>query len=192
MLDDSAARWLLVLHTALGVSAVAAATHLALWLRKYIRGQAGKRRSVIRFAWLVLGLQLGAFAAGNIMYPTFKVEVRSAYLENASAVASSQTAHQRELARTAAREDADPPAAPATAEMVKHAAQAARWFDVKEHWIALGIFTSAALLLVLSLWRPEDDGLAIAPIATGLAWITAGTVWLGAIIGVLTAAWRAV
>jgi hypothetical protein len=192
VLADSAARWLLVLHTALGVAAVASATHLVVWLRRYLRGQAGRRRSVIKFAWLTLALQLGAFACGNLMYPTYKVEVRTAYLESASAVASAQTAHDRELARIAAREGSEAPAGAATADLVRRAAQAARWFDVKEHWIALGIFASAALVLVLSLWAPERDGNAIAPIASGLAWLIAGTVWLGAIIGVLTAAWRAV
>ena len=191
MLTDSAARWLLVLHTGLGVAAVGAATHLVIWLRRYVRGQQG-RRAVVRFAWLVLALQLGAFALGNLMYPTYKVEVRTAYLENASAVASAATAHGKELARVAAREGAEAPAQTATGELVRRAAQAARWFDVKEHWIALGIVASGALLLILALWDPARDGRTIAPMVTGLAVIVAGTVWLGAIVGVLTASWRAV
>lgn len=190
MLTDSAARWLLVLHTGLGVAAVGAATHLVIWLRRYVRGQQG-RRAVVRFAWLVLALQLGAFALGNLMYPTYKVEVRTAYLENASAVASAATAHGKELARVAAREGAEAPAQTATGELVRRAAQAARWFDVKEHWVALGAFVAAALVLVLSLWDPRE-GSAIAPIVVGLAGISCGTLWLAAIIGVLTAAWRAV
>jgi len=186
VLADSAARWLLVLHTALGVAAVGAATHLWLWLRRYLHGQHGLRRSVVRFAWLVLALQLAAFACGNAMYPTYKVEVRAAYLENATAIAATQTAHVRELERLGAREQPT-----ATAELVRRAAAAARWFDVKEHWVALGILVSAALVLVLALWRP-DDGPAIAPIVLGLATIAAATLWLAAIIGVLTASWRAV
>ena len=78
MLTDAAARWVLVLHTALGVACVGAATHLVLWLRHYLRGQHGRRRAVVRFAWIVLALQVGAFVAGNVMYPTYKVEVRAA------------------------------------------------------------------------------------------------------------------
>ena len=70
-------------------------------------------------------------------------------------------------------------------------AKAARWFDVKEHWIALGILLSAAVLLVLSFWRLED-GAVLSPIVLTMATIAAGTTWFGAIIGVLTAAWRAV
>jgi hypothetical protein len=192
MLDESAARWLLVLHTALGVSAVAAGTHLVIWLRRYLRGDPGRRRAVIKFAWSFLALQTAAFVAGNVMYPTYKVEVRSAYLENAAAIGADYSSRTDERARVAAREHAAPSEDAATADVVRRMAKAARWFDVKEHWIALGILVSAALVLMLALWDPQRDGPVLAPIVTTLAVIAAGTVWLGAIIGVLTAAWRAV
>jgi len=45
---------------------------------------------------------------------------------------------------------------------------------------------------VLSLWDPRDGGAVIAPFVLALAAIAAGTAWFGAIVGVLTAAWRAV
>jgi hypothetical protein len=192
VLTESVARWILVLHTLVGVAAVGAATHLVIWVRRYVRGQSGRKRAVIRFAWIVLVLQLGAFIAGNVMYPTYKVQVRTAYLENASAITASEQAKERELARVAAREGAETPQPTATVEIVKRAAQAARWFDVKEHWVALGLFVSVALILILSLWEPKRDGGVITPIVMSLAVIVAGTVWLGAIIGVLTASWRAV
>lgn len=174
MLSLSAARWLLVLHTGLGVAAVAAGTHLVIWLRRYLRG-AQSRRAVVKFAAIFVALQVAAFVAGNVMYPTYKVEVRTAYLENPRAIAADH-----------------PGPASATEELVKSAAQAARWFDVKEHWIALGLFASAAVLLILAFWDPARDGAGFAPIVVGLAAIACATVWLGAIIGVLTAAWRAV
>jgi hypothetical protein len=192
VLSESAARWLLVLHTALGVAAVGAATHLLLWTRRYVRGAAGKRRAVVRFAWLVLALQLAAFACGNLMYPTYKVEVRTAYLENSSAIIAETAARNQQLGKLVEREHAPAIEPTATAELVRRAAAAARWFDVKEHWVALGMFAAAALLLVLALWDPHRDGAAIGPIVVGLAGIVAGTLWLAAIIGVLTAAWRAV
>jgi hypothetical protein len=192
VLTESAARWMLVLHTIVGVAAVGAATHLVLWLRKYVRGQTAKRRAVIRFAWLVLALQLSAFVAGNVMYPTYKVEVRAAYLENASAITAAEQAKARELDKIALREGAQTHEPTATVEIVKRAAQAARWFDVKEHWVALGLFVSAALILILWLWDPKGEGGVVAPIVMSLAVIAAGTVWLGAIVGVLTASWRAV
>jgi hypothetical protein len=192
VLTEAAARWVLVLHTALGVAAVGAATHLVIWLRRYLRGQAGRRRSVIRFTWIVLLLQIGAFVAGNVMYPTYKVEVRAAYLENAAAITADRAARDKELARVVAREGSAPYAQPATQEMVRRAAAAARWFDIKEHWISLGIFVSLALLVVLSVWEPKRDGGSIGSIVLILGVLTAGTIWFGAIVGVLTASWRAV
>lgn len=192
MLTEAAARWLLVLHTALGVAAVGAATHLVLWLRRVLRGELGRLRAVRRFAWLLLALQLAAFAAGNAMYPTYKVEVRAAYLENSTAIVADQDSHDRALERVAARERARPPAPTATGQLVRRAAAAARWFDVKEHWIALGLLGSLGLVLVLGFWDPRTGGRELAPVILGLAAIVAATLWIGAVIGVLTASWRAV
>ena len=192
MLTEAAARWMLVLHTALGVAAVGAATHLVLWSRGFLRGSFGRLRAARRFAWIALVLQLLAFAAGNTMYPTYKVEVRAAYLENREAIAAQQEAAQRQLERVAAQEGARAAQPGATSELVRRAAQAARWFDVKEHWVALGILASLGLVLVLAFWDPRTAGRELAPVVFGLAIVVAGTVWLGAVIGVLTASWRAV
>jgi len=191
VLTEAAARWMLVLHTALGVAAVGAATHLVLWSRGFLRGRFHRLRAVRRFAWILLVLQTLAFVAGNAMYPTYKVEVRTAYLENSEAIATDQTAHQRQLDRITTRAHAQPIAPTATGELVRRAAAAARWFDVKEHWVALGILASLALVLVLAFWDPRTSRELI-PVLFGLAILVAATVWLGAIIGVLTAAWRAV
>ena len=192
MLTETAARWVLVLHTALGVAAVGAATHLVIWLRRYVRGNHGKRRAVWRFALYSLILHVAAFAAGNVVYPTYRVEVRSAYLEIAGVIVADQDVRARELDKIAAREGSPSRELAPTNEVVKRAAKAARWFDVKEHWVALGMLASFALLLVLSFWDPRRDGTALASVVIGLAVVIAGTVWLGAIVGVLTSAWRAV
>jgi len=192
VLTEAAARWMLVLHTALGVAAVGAATHLVLWSRGFLRGSFGRLVAARRFAWIALVLQLLAFAAGNAMYPTYKVEVRTAYLENREAIATQHDHHQRQLERVAEREGVQPTQPSATTEIVRRAAQAARWFDVKEHWVALGILASLGLVLVLAFWDPRTAGRELAPVVFGLALIVAGTVWLGAVIGVLTASWRAV
>ena len=172
MLSLSAARWLLVLHTGLGVAAVAAGTHLVIWLRRYLRGTRS-RRAVVKFAAIFVALQVAAFVAGNVMYPTYKVEVRAAYLENPRALA------------------ADHPAS-ATEELVRSAAQAARWFDVKEHWVALGLVVAAALVLMLTVWDPKRDGPALGRITFGLALVACVTLWLAAVIGVVTTSWKAV
>jgi hypothetical protein len=192
VLTEAAARWMLVLHTALGAAAVGAATHLVVWSRGFLRGEFGRLRAVRRFARIVLVLQLAAFAAGNVMYPTYKVEVRGAYLENSTAVVADQDSHQRALERIAAREGARAPAPTDVEVLVRHAAGAARWFDIKEHWIALGILASLGLVLVLAFWDPRTGARELVPVVFGLAVIIAGTLWLGAVIGVATASWRAV
>lgn len=192
MLTEAAARWVLLLHTALGVAAVGAATHLVLWSRGFLRGSFGRLRAVRRFAWIVLVLQVLAFAAGNVMYPTYKVEVRAAFLENREAIIAEQAARQAQLERVAGREAARAPEASPTGELVRRGASAARWFDIKEHWIALGILASLALVLVLGFWNPGTGARELVPIVLGLELIVAGTVWLGAVIGVLTTTWRAV
>jgi hypothetical protein len=191
MLTPSAARWLLVLHTGLGVAAVAAGTHLVVWMRRWLRG-AQSRRSVVKFAVIFCALQTAAFVAGNVMYPTYRVEVRAAYLENPAAVAAEAATHESAVSELVTAQHGEAREAPVTTELVRRAAQAARWFDVKEHWIALGLFASAAVLLILAFWDPARDGAGFAPIVVGLASIACATVWLGAIIGVLTAAFRAV
>jgi len=192
VLTENAARWMLVLHTALGVAAVGAATHLVIWLRRYVRGNYGKRRAVRRFAAYALVLHVGAFLAGNIMYPTYRIEVRTAYLENAGVIVGDQTQRASELDKIAAREGSPSRELAPTHEVVKRAAKAARWFDVKEHWVALGMLASLALVLVLAFWDPSRDGTGLASIVIGLSVVIAGTVWLGAIVGILTSAWRAV
>jgi hypothetical protein len=191
MLSEAAARWLLVVHTVLGAAAVGAATHLVIWTRRLVRGEVGRRRAVRRFAWIVLACQAAAFLAGNAMYPTYKVEVRTAYLENREAITADQAAHQAQIDRVAAHEGAPAPELSATGGVIKRAAAAARWFDVKEHWVALGLLASLALVLTLAFWDPKASP-ELASIVLGLTIVVAGTVWLGAIIGIVTASWRAV
>ena len=190
MLTEAAARWLLVAHTIVGAAAVGAATHLVIWTRR-LRVEPGRLRAVRRFAWIVLACQAAAFLAGNAMYPTYKVEVRAAYLENREAITADQATRQTQLARIAAHENAPAPEPSATGTLIKRAAAAARWFDVKEHWVALGILASLALVLTLAFWDPKASP-ELGSVVLGLTIVIAGTVWLGAIIGILTASFRAV
>lgn len=192
MLSEPVARWMLVLHTALGVAAVGAATHQVLWARDLLRGKFGRLRAIRRFSWILIVLQLAGFLAGNIMYPTYKVSVRTAYLENPEALIADHAARDAELARIAEREAAPAPERRVTRDLVKRAASAWRWFDVKEHWIALGVLAQLAFVLVLAFWDPREGARELVPIVFGLALLIAATLWLAAIIGVLTAAWRAI
>ena len=189
------ARWLLVLHTALAVAAVGAATHLVLWMRYYWRGQLGRHKAIRRFAMISLALHFAAFAAGNVIYPTYRIAVRAEYLEVPTALAAESAQRAEARARSlhlSAEEAAALDTSEASRARVIAAGKAVRWFDVKEHWLALGLFVSAGLALLLWRWEPRRDGMAVAPIAMGLAICAALTLWAGAIIGVLTSAWRAV
>lgn len=189
------ARWLLVLHTAIAVAAVGAATHLVLWIRFYWKGQLGRHRAIRKFAVISLALHFAAFVAGNVIYPTYRIAVRAEYLEEPGRIVEDATAAAQARARSL-HADSEAVAALDTSEASRKkviaAGKAVRWFDVKEHWLALGLFASIALTLLLLRWDPRRDGMAIAPIAMGLAVCVALTLWAGAVIGVLTSAWRAV
>jgi DMSO reductase anchor subunit len=192
VLSETAARWGLVLHAVLGAAAVGAATHLVLWMRKYIRGEHDRRRAVRRFAWYAVILHALAFTAGNIVYPTYRVEIRAAYLEHPARMADDREARDEALAKLAARENTQPYAQQPMEQVTRRASTAVKAFDIKEHWTALGLFASLALALTLAFWDPKTDGPALKPVVMGLSLLVAGTVWLGAIIGVLTSAWRGV
>lgn len=195
MFWEEHARLLLLVHTALAVAAVGAATHLAIWMRSYWGGKAQRHPAVRRFALLVVILHAAALLVGNAMYPTYRVRVRAEYLENPTAVASEHGARAAASAqlRGASSEQLEPRDASRARALA--AVKAARWFDAKEHWLALGLLAAVALALLVWRWDPRrDEGSvrAIGPVAALLATYVAMTLWFGAIIGVLTSAWRAV
>src|ERR1043165_4699276 len=173
---------MLVLPPALGVAAVGAATHLVLWSRGFLRGSFGRLRAARRFAWIVLALQLAAFAAGNVMYPTYKVEVRTAYLENREAIVAAQAAEQSQLERIAAREGTHAGQPTGPAQLARRPARVAGWFDVKEHWVALGLLPSLGLVLALAFWDPKTAGREAAPAGVRLPGAGAGARGLRAVL----------
>jgi hypothetical protein len=199
ILDAGPARWLLVLHTALGVAAVAASTHLCVWLVRYLRGASGRRRAVKRFALYAVVLQAAAFLVGNLAYPTYKTHVRAEYLDSPDAIAAVAEAQIRSAAATRARALGQPPHRLTDGEVARQSAglataadHIARWFDSKEHWVAVGLALAIAVLALLRAWDPERDGRAPAPFVVMAAFGACGTLWYAAIIGVLTATWRAI
>ncbi len=197
------ARLLLILHTALAVGAVAASTHVVLWMRGYLSGDYRRHRGVQRLSLYAALLFAAAFVAGNLMYPTYKVQVRAEYLESGGTVIRDRA--ERDQARAQVRERYNearvrrgaeplpPLAAPAAAgDITRDAAKVARWFDVKEHWLALGLMLAVAVAVMARVWDPRRRGAGIAPAVFALAVGAALTGWIGAIIGVVVSSHRAV
>lgn len=210
MFAEEWATSLLVLHTVLAAAVVGASTHLVLWMRGYLRGQYTRHRAIKRFALYSAVLFLATFIVGNVIYPTYKVRVKAEYLEDPAAVsrdlASRDEARIKVIERhlrdvqskgdpiPAALEGAGATEAPGNGRAVPgETERIGRWFDVKEHWISMGLILSFALYGLLRFWNPsKDGGEVIAPIVFLMAAGAAGTAWLGAVIGIVVASYRAI
>lgn len=199
MFAEPAARWLLLLHTALAVAAVGASTHLVLWLRPYLRGSFARRPAVRRFGVITAVLYTATFVVGNLAYPTYKVRVKTEYLQDPSALTAdvARRADQRAATEARYRGAAIPPPSEAaiaveSASVPRAAEKVARWFDTKEHWVAMGLILSLACMVLLLTWDPRRDGGEPAPFVFLLALGACGALWLGAIVGVVTSSWRAI
>jgi hypothetical protein len=196
---EGAARWLLVLHTVVAIAAVGSATHLVLWLRPYLRGTFTRQRAVKRFGVLTAALFAAAFVLGNVIYPIYKVRVKVEYLQNPSALQQDAALRLDHRAAVEARyrgAEVAPPSEAAIAArthgLPRSAEKMARWFDVKEHWVAMGLPLALGCMVLLLAWDPRRDGPGPATIVFLLALGAAATLWLGAIIGVITSSWRAI
>jgi uncharacterized membrane protein YciS (DUF1049 family) len=199
MFLEGAARWLLVLHTAVAVATVGSATHLVLWLRPYLRGAYTRQRAVKRFSVITAALFATTFVLGNLIYPIYKVRVKVEYLQNPGALQQDAALRLDQRAATEARYRGTAVAAPGEAAIAaqthglpRSAEKVARWFDVKEHWVAMGLPLAVGCMILLLVWDPRRDGSGPATPIFLLALGAAATLWLGAIIGVITSSWRAI
>jgi hypothetical protein len=199
ILTAGAARWLLVLHTVVAVAAVGASTHLCLWLARYLRGAHGLRRAVRKFAVLAAALHGLAFVIGALAYPTYKTQVRIQYFDDADALTAAVVARDQAAAALQTRLTGHPVPAASPAQLARETAaavdgadQIARWFDTKEHWAALGLALARACAALLLTWSPARDGMAPALMVRLCALGACGSLWFSAIVGVLTASWRAI
>ena len=197
MLSAAVARWLLVAHAVLAVALVGAATHWLLWLVKLRRGQPGRMRSVRRFGVIAMTLYVATMAVGLVVYPTYKARVKLEFLTRPAAVAADVRTRLVEGEALAARVEGRPArevtdvALEARArEASRRAVRIARWFDVKEHWVALGLALGLAALVAIRAWRPREDGPGPGGFALGAVAGTAAIVWLAAVIGLVTTATR--
>jgi hypothetical protein len=110
--------------------------------------------------------------------------VRAEYFDNSQAIAEEaklRAANHRALGVA-------PPPMPA---VVMSLSPIARLFDIKEHWVALGCMASVALWILSRKLHPKDER-RVLPLYIGLSVVQCSTAWFGAIVGLVTASYRAV
>lgn len=191
MFAEAWARPLLILHAIVAVAAVGAATHAWLWLRRYVRTGA-RGRATRRFSTIAFGLTAATFVLGLIVYPTYRTRVRAEYLDDP--VAITDAVRSELAARARAADLAEPDEATVLAQArarTDEAAAAVRWFDVKEFVALIGLLLAGGLALCLWAWEPAATP-AIGRWVLRLALGSAACGWFAAVVGFLTAAWRAV
>lgn len=197
-LEDQA-RLVTIVHAILGGALVAVTTHLVVWMRGYRRGHFERHRGVRRLALIAALLYVASFAFGNLLYPTYKIKVRGEFLDSGTGVVGDY--RERRSAQRRFREhhySEQSPARPAidnsgTADRLPlSTARVARWFDVKEHCVALAMLLAIALATILWVWDPRRHPGAICPIIMAMAVVTASTAWFAAVVGLVTTSYRSV
>jgi hypothetical protein len=193
-LEDQA-RLVTVVHAVLGGALVAATTHLVVWMRGYRRGRFERHRGVRRLALAAALLYLASFAFGNLLYPTYKIKVRGEYLDSGTGVVSDY--RERRRATQTFRTRYYPTQTPASDSGIadrlpSRAAKLARWFDVKEHCVALAMFLAVALASILWVWDPRRHSSTICPIVMTMAVVTSSAAWFAAVVGLITTSYRSV
>lgn len=213
MLFEDYSLVLLIGHAVAALGCVALTTHLSFWLAYRSRGTRS-HRSTRRFGIWAAAAYATTMLLGLALYPTYKVRVRSEYLDNPGALsrATEERARAARLAEARDRESkrfrsgdvghSEPLAEPdaedralvlAKAEAsIARGAKLARWFDVKEHWSALGLMLACALALLLWVEPSEESQRTVSRMTWGLAVVSAALAWFAAVVGVIVAAARSV
>lgn len=181
---EPVARPLLVVHIVAAAVLVGSTTHHLLWCRHYLRGSFSRAKAERRFATIVACAFVTTFVVGNLLYPTYKVRVRAEYFDNPGAVAD-------EVKLRDAQHKLVGVASPPTPTVVPSLSPIARLFDVKEHWVALGCAAAVALWILSRRAHPKDEPRTLW-LYVGLSAFCCGSAWLGAIVGVVVASYRAV
>lgn len=183
---ESVARPLMVVHAVAAAVLVAASTHHVVWCRGYLRGQFGRYKGERRFALIACVAFVITFILGNLLYPTYKVRVRAEYFDNPQAVAAEvRLRGEQHAAIDSAR------VAPESTGLGASLSSIGHLFDVKEHWVALGCAASLILLLLSRFSHPKEHP-RTTPLYLGLALAVCATAWVGAIVGLVVASYRAV
>jgi len=178
------ARPLLVCHAIAAAVLVGASTHHLLWCRHYLFGRYGRIQAEKRFATITACAFVTTFVLGNLLYPTYKVRVRAEYFDNPAAIAEEVKLREEQHRLVGIAATAPSPVVPALTSI-------ARIFDIKEHWVALGCAASLALWILSRRAHPREQR-GVLPLYLGLAAVQCGTAWFGAVVGLVTASFRAV
>jgi hypothetical protein len=196
-MDVATARWLLIAHGIVAAAAVASTTHWCVWLWPFVRGRYTKVPATRRFGIIAMSLYLVAATGGMLLYPTYKARVKLEFLTSSRAVLDDASAriHAAEELRARAAGVAPRTLDPAAVlsesrDAPDRAEKVARWFDVKEHWVALGLLLGLGTMAALLAWDPRRDGRAALPFVCLGALATCAVTWAAAIIGLVTTATR--
>ncbi len=198
---ESQAGLLLIVHAILAAALVASTTHLVVWMRHFPRGRFQRIAAIRRFAAISAVLFVVTFVVGNIIYPIYKVRVRAEYLEQATTVVRDyqNRSEARRQVEARYRNDDSAPDLPDSeiaergAHLPRETARVARWFDVKEHWVAFGMAMSVGCALLVRRWDPRrGGGRAIASIVFLMALSAACTAWFAGIVGLVVTSYRSI
>jgi hypothetical protein len=176
------ARVLVIAHGVAAAVLCGAATHLALSVGGRLRGRAPWRREPAITA-TAAGAYLVTVALGLAVYPTYRVRVRAEYLDSPRAVQAE--ARAKEAVRAELTHAPVPPVAAAV-----DLPGVAHVFDIKEHWVALGLPLALGLFALRRRAGPDGDP-RLVRLYAGLAVAVGLIAWFGALVGLSTAAHRA-
>jgi hypothetical protein len=160
---------LLVGHLLLATVLLGAATFHLAWAANGARSGGRRLVAILAAAYVI------EFAAGNLLYPNYRVHVRAAYLDSPQAVAEATSAE----------------ATPGSLVRVSSLGWVSHLFDVKEQLIAVGLAPLLGLLaLSLAGVSPGDRSARV--LYLGLSSAITLCVWSGAAIGLYVTSIRSV
>jgi hypothetical protein len=178
---------LLIAHAVVGASVVAVSTHLVVWTWRLVRGQTGRQRGIRWFAAVGLGLYLLQFTLGNLMYPVYKVRVRGEYLDSSEAVAADRAARAEARNSVETKLGQPPIEVPTKSDSL---AAVSHLFDVKEHWVGLGLAMIVALTVVAFTWDAKRDDPAGGKLLFACAICLASCTWIAGLVGLIVTSHR--
>lgn len=183
------ARLLSILHGVAAGVLLGGATHLALASRRYLRPEPARvvPRSERTYATVTALAFAACFALGAVLYPTYKVRVRAEYLDAPQSVVAELALRHAAAARLGS---------PMPDRVIERGStNDRRWvghvFDIKEHWVALGLGGALVLLFVSRFAHPSTEPRA-AVLYVALTWLVCIAAWTGALLGLLVVTYRSV